>query len=38
MPKLASRDDFLDTFRQMDCYLEDLSLEPIDKLREPAKR
>lgn len=30
MPQLAVRDDFLDTFRQMGCYLEDLSLEPID--------
>jgi hypothetical protein len=38
VPKLAGRDDFLDAFRQMGCYLEDLSLEPVDKLPDPAKR
>jgi len=35
-PKLAGS-DFLAAFARMGCYLEDLSLEPIDKLPKPQK-
>jgi hypothetical protein len=37
-PRLATRASFLDTFQQLGCYLEDLSLRPIDKLPKPEKR
>jgi hypothetical protein len=37
-PKLAGSEDFLSAFQRMGCYLEDLSLEPIDKLRDSDKR
>lgn len=36
-PRLTNR-DFLPAFQQMGCYLEDLSLKPIDKLPAPEKR
>ena len=38
IPALAKRAPFLDAFQQLGCYLEDLSLRPIDKLPKPEKR
>jgi hypothetical protein len=37
-PKLAAEDDFRPVFQRLGCYLDDLSLEPIDKLPAPEKR
>jgi hypothetical protein len=37
-PRLGTRASFLDTFQRLGCYLEDLSLRPIDKLPKPEKR
>lgn len=38
MPALAAETDFLQVFREAGCYLEDLSLLPIDKLPDGEKR
>src|SRR4051794_40024515 len=38
MPSLAQEKDFLRAFQRMGCYLEDLSLDPIDKLPDKVKR
>ncbi|MDQ3643832.1 MAG: hypothetical protein M3450_20770, partial [Actinomycetota bacterium] len=38
MPALASEADFLQVFQRLGCYLEDLSLDPIDKLPDREKR
>jgi hypothetical protein len=32
-PRLGTRASFLDTFQRLGCYLEDLSLRPIDNCR-----
>ncbi len=37
MPALAARPRFLDVFRDLGCYLDDLSLRPIDKLPKAEK-
>jgi hypothetical protein len=38
VPDLADEQDFLRAFQRMGCYLEDLSLCPIDRLPKPEKR
>lgn len=38
MPSLSREPDFLRAFQRMGCYLEDLSLDPIDKLPDKEKR
>jgi len=38
VPALRKRANFLDAFRLLGCYLEDLSVQPIDKLPKAARQ